>query len=81
MFGGDRHGIGDVVAVAMGQQNIVDLFRQNKVFRVFRVLRDEGIDQDIGPFRRLDQNGRVTKPGNACAFQQTHAFSLSMTLF
>jgi hypothetical protein len=36
-----------MISMAVGQQNVVDLRRQDKILGVLGILRDERIDQDV----------------------------------
>ena len=65
VLSGHRHSIGDVVSVAVRQQNIVDLRGQNIPLRIFWIPRNERIDENIGSLGGLDQDRRVAKPGDA----------------
>ena len=56
-----------MIAVSMTEEDVVDLLRQSESFRVFWIVLDERVDQDIGTLRRLNQHCGVSKPGDACA--------------
>ena len=69
MFFRDRDDVGDMIAVAVGEQDVVDLVREHKAFRVFGIALDERIDQDVGALGGLDQHGCVAQPGDTGSLQ------------
>src|SRR6202044_43014 len=71
-----RRGIGDVIAVPVRQQDVVDLRWQLETLRVLRILCNEGIDQDVGSLGGLDQDSCVSQPGNARRLRRAHKLLL-----
>jgi hypothetical protein len=69
---GDGDGVGDVVHVAVGEEEEVDLLGELETFGVFRVVFDKGIDEDRGSLRGLDEDGGVSEPGDSGAFEVGH---------
>ena len=63
--GGDWDGIGDVVAVAVGEQDEVNLLWQREGLGVAGIAGNEGIDENIGSLAGLDEYGGVAEPGDA----------------
>jgi len=72
---GDRGGVGDVVHVAVGKENVVDLFGQHVVLGVLGIVRDERIDEQVCAFGGPDQHRGVAEPGDAGSFERGHSFS------
>ena len=56
------------------QQNVVNSFGQNKVPGILWILCDERVDKNIGSPGGLDQHGRMSQPGYARSFKQTHGY-------
>ncbi len=56
---GDGNRVGDVVHVAVSEEEEVDLVGELIAFGVFGVVLDEGVDEDRGPFRGLNGRWRV----------------------
>src|ERR1700728_2279227 len=72
VFFGDGNGVGDVVHVAVGDEEQIDLVRELVALGVFRIVLDEGVDEDGGSLRRGNEDGGVSEPGNGCAFEIGH---------
>src|SRR5215469_7731619 len=60
----DRDNIGNVIAVTMSEQDIVDSRGQVKLLRVLWIVLNKRIDQNIGALGGLYQNGGMSQPGD-----------------
>lgn len=69
---GHGYDVGNVVEVGMRGEDEVDFGWKLEVFWEFRVLLDEGVDEDVGALGGGDENRGVTKPGDRCAFEVCH---------
>jgi len=69
---GDGDGVGNVVHVTVGEEEEVDLVGELVAFGKFGIVLDEGVDEDGGPLRGLDEDGGVTQPGDGGALEIWH---------
>ena len=72
VFLSHRHGIRDMVPMAVRQQDVLDLQRQGECLWVFGILRDKRIDQNICAAGGLDKHRSVTKPCDPRFLQISH---------
>jgi hypothetical protein len=75
MLLGYRHDIGDMVAMAVREQDVLELGGQDKSLGILGILSYERIDEDICARGSLDENGGVAKPGYAGSLVCSHGSS------
>jgi hypothetical protein len=77
----DGDSVGDVIHVAVGDEEQIDFAGELVAFRIFRIVLDEGVDEDVGSFWGGDKDGGVSEPGDGRAFEVGHWVSFSARLW
>jgi hypothetical protein len=73
VFFSDRESVGDVIHVAVGKEEQIDLVGKLVAFGIFGVVFDEGVDEDGGFVRGDNEDGGVSQPGDGSAFEIGHS--------